>query len=151
MKRMIFIALALVACQPATINEVLGVQPAAAATTIGGMVQFLAENAAPPVTWAVQEGSIGGTITGGLYSATPCATVVPGTYHVVATAGGKSASATVTVTSEVVTSVTVSPGTLSIPAGGTQQFVATVTTSCASYQATSAVIVQPAAAVRRSQ
>ena len=49
------------------------------------------------VTWSVQEGAAGGTVSGGIYTAP----ATPGTYHVVATSqanSGKSATAAVTVT-----------------------------------------------------
>lgn len=78
------------------------------------------------VTWAVQEGATGGTITaGGVYTAP--ATV--GTYHVVVTSVAdttKSATAVVTVTPVPPVTVTVSPATQSLVTGGTQTFTATV-------------------------
>jgi hypothetical protein len=90
------------------------------------------------VTWTVQEGAAGGTITSaGVYTAPPDA----GTYHVVATSRAdpsKSAVAAVVVTDRIV-SVAVSPGALSIPAGGTAQFTATVTTTCGTFTSSSTV------------
>lgn len=80
------------------------------------------------VTWAVVEAG-GGTITaGGVYTA-PAA---PGTYHVAATSHAdpaKSATAAVAVTTKVL-SVVIDPPTISVPAGGTAQFTATVSTTC---------------------
>ena len=90
------------------------------------------------VTWSVQEGATGGTITtAGVYTAPANA----GTYHVVATSvadGTKTAVSTVTVTDKIL-SVTTSPATVSLTPGGTQQFTATVTTTCGSFQAVASV------------
>jgi hypothetical protein len=86
------------------------------------------------VTWSVQEGAAGGTITtAGVYTAPANA----GTYHVVATSvadGTKAAVSTVTVTDKIL-SVTTSPATVSVAPGVKQQFTATVTTTCGSFQA----------------
>jgi hypothetical protein len=90
------------------------------------------------VTWSVQEGSAGGTITSaGVYTAPSSA----GTYHVVATSHAdttKSTVVAVTVADEVL-SVVVSPTTISVPQGGSAQFTATVTTTCGSSVATSTI------------
>jgi len=86
------------------------------------------------VTWSVAEGSAGGSVsTTGVYTAPSNA----GTYHVVATSNASSSSsarATVTVTERIV-SVAVNPTTSSLATGGTQQFTATVTTSCGTFVA----------------
>ena len=97
------------------------------------------------VVWSVQEGSAGGTITaGGVYTAPSNA----GTYHVVATSQAdpsKSATATVAVTDRIL-SVSVSPPDISVPAGGSTQFTATVTTTCGAttitYVATASGVTQ---------
>jgi hypothetical protein len=82
------------------------------------------------VIWGVQEIG-GGTITSqGVY--VPPSGVVTGTYHVVATSFAditKTSVATVTVREGVVR-VTVSPSAVNLQPGGTQQFTATVTTTC---------------------
>jgi hypothetical protein len=82
------------------------------------------------VTWSVLEAG-GGTVTSaGVYTA-PDAT---GTFHVVGTSvadASKSASAAITVSTKVL-SVAVSPTTITVPASGTAQFAATVTTTCGS-------------------
>ena len=87
------------------------------------------------VTWSVQEGAAGGTITaGGVYTAPASA----GTYHVVATSvadSTKTAVSTVTVTDRIV-SVAVSPSSTTVSPGGTTQFTATVTTTCGAFQST---------------
>jgi hypothetical protein len=91
------------------------------------------------VTWSVQEGAAGGTITSaGVYTAPSSA----GTYHVLATnaASGASQVATVTVTDKIL-SVSVSPTTSSVQTGGTAQFTATVTTTCGTF--TSSTTVTP--------
>jgi len=84
------------------------------------------------VTWTVQEGAAGGTITGGgAYTAPATA----GTYHLVATssANGTSAgSSTVTVVERVL-GVAVSPAVINVAPGGTAQFTATVTTTCGAF------------------
>jgi hypothetical protein len=80
------------------------------------------------VTWTVQEGSAGGTIsTGGTYTAP----FTPGTYHVVATSKAdntKNATATVTVTQPTV-AVTVTPSTSAVGLGKQAGFTARVTGS----------------------
>ncbi len=90
------------------------------------------------VTWSVQEGAAGGTITAaGVYTAPANA----GTYHVVATSAAdssKTAVATVTVADHVL-AVSVSPATVQLAPGGTAQFTATVTTTCGSFVATQTV------------
>ncbi len=90
------------------------------------------------VTWTVQEGSAGGTVTAaGVYTAPSTA----GTYHVVATSQAdstKSAVATVVVTDQIV-SVAVSPSSATLQAGGSQTFTATVTTTCGTFTSTQVV------------
>jgi len=90
------------------------------------------------VTWSVQEGSAGGTVSSsGLYTAPS----TNGTYHVVATSqanGTSSAAAALTVTNQIL-SVSVSPATATVAAGGSAQFTATITTSCGTVAATQVV------------
>lgn len=90
-------------------------------------------------TWSVQEGAAGGTISAaGLYTA-PSG---PGVYHVVATSHAdptKTALVTITV-NELIISVTVSPATVTLNPGGTQQFTASVTNSCGTFTATSTLL-----------
>ncbi|HTN51312.1 MAG TPA: hypothetical protein VML50_02825 [Anaeromyxobacter sp.] len=97
------------------------------------------------VTWSVQEGAAGGTITaGGVYTASSTA----GTYHVVATSVANPATSAVqavTVTDKVL-SVAVSPTTASIQTGATAQFTATVTTTCGTFTAAQAITAPVAAA-----
>ncbi len=87
------------------------------------------------VTWSVQEGTAGGSVTSaGVYTAPSSA----GTYHVVATSQAdttKSTTATVTVTDQIL-NVAVSPATATVPTGGSQLFTATVTTTCGTFTAT---------------
>lgn len=96
-------------------------------------VQFAAtlQNAtSSAVTWSVQEPAGGTVDANGLYHAPSTA----GTYHVVATSVEdplKSDAAPVTV-SEHVLSVTVTPPNLTLYAGQTRQFAATITTTCGS-------------------
>jgi hypothetical protein len=86
------------------------------------------------VVWSVAEGTAGGTVSSaGLYTAPSSA----GSYHVVATAHASSAvktQATVTVQDHIL-SIAVNPSTTSILPDGTQQFRATITTSCGTFTA----------------
>lgn len=86
------------------------------------------------VSWSVQEGAAGGTITsGGVYTAP----AVAGTYHVVATSQAdttRSQVATVVVTDKVL-AVTVNPASSNLTPGQTAQFTATVTTTCGTFAA----------------
>lgn len=86
------------------------------------------------VTWSVVEGTAGGAVSsGGVYTAPSNA----GTYHVRATSNASAtatATATVTVTERIV-SVTVNPTSAALTSGGTQQFSATVTTTCGAFLA----------------
>jgi hypothetical protein len=81
------------------------------------------------VTWTIQEGSTGGSVsTSGLYTAPGGA----GTYHVIVTSVGdttKSATATVTVAATSVVAISLSPATASVTTGGTVRLTATVTGS----------------------
>jgi len=90
------------------------------------------------VTWTVQEGAAGGSIsTGGLYTA-PAG---PGTYHVVA-ARTADPSKTVVVTvavSEKVLAVAIAPQQITVAPGGTAQFTATITNTCGTFTASSTV------------
>jgi hypothetical protein len=91
------------------------------------------------VTWSVQEGAAGGTISsGGVYTAP----ATSGVYHVVATSRAdptRSASVAVTVAGEIL-SVSVTPSSITVPAGGSAQFSATVTTTCGSFTALKTVL-----------
>jgi hypothetical protein len=87
------------------------------------------------VTWSVLEGSAGGTVAGnGIYTAPRTA----GTYHVVATSvadPARTAQATLTVGAEKVVSVALTPSTVTVAAGGSQAFAASVTTTCGIFAA----------------
>ncbi len=78
------------------------------------------------VTWTVQEGTSGGTITStGLYTAPASG----GTFHVVVASAAdptRTAVALVTVTAPSVVTVAISPKTVTVAPGGTQTFTATV-------------------------
>lgn len=94
-------------------------------------VQFVATvaNATnPAVRWAVQETGGGTVDSTGLYTAP----ATDGTWHVTATSvQDQTAVATATVTSKTkVLSVVVTPPTATMTVGATQQFTATVTTTC---------------------
>jgi hypothetical protein len=119
----------------------VAVSPASASTHSCQSVTFTATvtgTTNTAVTWSIQEGSAGGTVTAaGAYTAPSTA----GTYHVVARSQAdttKSAAATVVVTDQIV-SVAVSPATATLPAGGSQTFTATVTTTCGTFTSTQIV------------
>lgn len=119
-----------VAVSPAT-SALDACQPLTLAATVTGTT-----NSA--VTWSVQEGAAGGAVTAaGVYTAPATA----GTYHVTAKSVAdptKSATATITVTERVL-SVSVSPATVTVPAGGTTRFTATVTTTCGTFASAATV------------
>lgn len=127
-----------VTAPPAAVT--VSVSPSPAATNTCLSVTFsatVANTTNRSVTWSVQEGAAGGTITsGGVYTAPATA----GTYHVVATSVAdptKTAVSTVTATDRIV-SIAVAPSSTSLAPGGTAQFTATVTTTCGSFQSTAA-------------
>jgi Galactose oxidase, central domain len=103
------------------------VNPPAPTVLLGAMQTFMATVAGTnnmAVTWTVQEGAAGGSITtAGVYTAPQ----VAGTYHVIATSVvDATQSATATITVPPVT-VMVSPPTPTVFLGAMQTFVATVT------------------------
>jgi len=128
----------LAACKPGQPQQDIAivVAPSEAAVEAGGQVSFSAavsgtENRA--VTWSVEEGDAGGTITPqGRYTAPQ----VEGIYHVLATSvanTSKSARATVFVSvrggNGTPIAVSVSPTSAQVQAGATQTFTAVVTNS----------------------
>lgn len=91
------------------------------------------------VTWSVQEGAAGGSISpAGVYAAPANA----GTYHVVATSQANATSSTVAAVtvSDRILGVAVSPSALDLQPGASGQFTATVTTTCGSFATTQTVI-----------
>lgn len=86
------------------------------------------------VTWSVQEGAAGGTVSNtGLYTAPSTA----GTYHAIATSNASSSAtgtATVTVQDHIL-SVALNPSAANLNPSGTAQFAATVTTTCGTFAA----------------
>src|SRR6202049_3027936 len=102
------------------------VSPNPATVFLGAMQAFVATVTATnmAVTWTVQEGSAGGSITSaGVYTAPQ----VVGTYHVIATSQADTTKrANVTLPVPPFT-VTVSPNPATVFLGATQTFVATVT------------------------
>jgi hypothetical protein len=139
MRRLAFLLL-LLACSG---GSGFSIQPAQAMVPPGEVVQFLALGAAPPVTWSVVEAG-GGTVAAGLYTAPACPTV--GVFHVQAASGGRTSQAAVTV-AEVVSSVSVSPASVNLAPGQTQQFTATITSTCGVSTATS-IVTAPKAVQR---
>ena len=104
------------------------ISPGSASLSSGGSQQFTAAvsgNSNTAVTWSATGGSVS---TSGLYTAPSAA----GTYTVTATSAAdttKSASASVTVSAAPVVAVSITPGSASLPTGGTQQFTASVSGS----------------------
>jgi len=102
------------------------ISPTAVTLDYGETQQFTADlvNLDPGVTWKVDEGTAGGTITStGLYTAPTSA----GTYHVIVTSTDdptKTATATITVEAPIVTDISITPSTVILEYGATQQFAA---------------------------
>lgn len=109
----------------------VAVDPGAATVVAGTTQPFVATvtgAADTSVTWSVQEGAGGGTVSNtGVYTAPTS----PGTYHVVATSQADSCASevvTVTVVPAQVITVSISPaGPVTVRPGGSQAFFATVT------------------------
>jgi hypothetical protein len=115
---------------------VIEVAPAAASVSACQTLQLAATVSGTTdtaVTWAVQEGAAGGTVSAaGLYTAPAAA----GTFHVVGTSHAdatKTSTATLTVQDAAILAVAVTPGTVTLAPGGTAQLTATVTTTCGTY------------------
>jgi hypothetical protein len=117
---------------PPSSPAAVSVSPSSATVAINAFQQFTA-TVSPPganqaVTWVVQEGAAGGSITGaGMYTAPG----TPGTFHVVATSQAdstKSVQATVTITN-LSLSVILRPAAVGMKPDATQIFTATVTGS----------------------
>lgn len=126
---------------PAPAPVVVAVTPSAGAVDACRSLTFTASVSGTTngaVTWSVQEGSAGGTVTpAGVYTAPASA----GTYHVVATSQAAPASSTaVAVTvAERILGVTISPANVTLARGATAQFTATVTSTCGSVASTQTV------------
>ncbi len=109
-------------------NVSVSLSPTTVALSPGGTKQFTATvtgSATTSVSWTCTGGSV---TTAGLYTAPGSA----GTFTVTATSTvdtSKSATTTVTVTPVAAVSVALSPTAVSLPTGGTQPFVATVSNS----------------------
>lgn len=106
----------------------VSVNPPAATLPAGGSITFsasVANSTNQGVTWSVQEGGAGGSITAsGVYVA-PGAS---GTYHVIATSVAvPAATATATVTVALPVTITVNPVATTVVTGGSVAVAATVT------------------------
>jgi sugar lactone lactonase YvrE len=113
-----------------TINPAISVTPAVVSVVEGSTQQFTATvigTTNTAVSWSVQAGGAGGTIstTTGLYTA-PATTGIDTVIATSAAFPGAIATATVTVTAPQIT-VSIAPLNPTVPTKGTQQFMATVT------------------------
>ncbi len=121
-------ARAAVTVSPPPVTSVT-VAPATAALLTGATQAFTASvtgGTSQAVTWSVQEGAAGGTVTAdGRYTAPS----TPGTYHVVATSQADPAKAGAAVVTVTAVGVSVSPATAALLTGRTQQFTAAVSGS----------------------
>lgn len=129
------VAAILTACPPVVIVPTpdggFTIQPQGVRADPGQAVKFIiqaAQGAPPPVTWTVTGG---GTIdAAGNFVAPGCASTLPVTITITATALGSSSSATIVNVADKVTAITVSPSTVNLAPGATQQFTATVKSVC---------------------
>lgn len=97
------------------------------------------------VSWAVQEGAAGGSVTpAGVYTAP----AIAGTYHVVGTSQADPSKGQVVpvVVTDRILSVAVAPSTLALAPGQTAQFTATITTTCGAFTSSSTVTAPATAA-----
>ena len=112
-------------------TAIVKIFPEDPAVTAGNKQTFKAEvtGLSPAVSWQVQEGTDGGSITpDGTYTAPP----IPGTYHVVAVSQDDPASAAtveVTVVVAPVVSVAIEPAAATLSSGKSLRFIATVSGS----------------------
>jgi hypothetical protein len=114
----------------------VSITPSAPTTDACGTVTFQATvhgTTNQGVTWSVQEGASGGTITGaGVYTAPTTAS----TYHVVAASQANTlstASVPVVVGAERVLSLSVNPSVTSVAPSASRQFAASITTTCGTF------------------
>jgi hypothetical protein len=126
-------ATSVITVQPAPPPIAVSVTPGAGSALACQTVRFSATvtgTTSTGVTWSVLEAG-GGTVSAtGVYTAP----AVAGTYHVVATSladSTRSGSAPIAVATKVL-SITSTPATVTVLAGGAVQLVATVTTTCGS-------------------
>lgn len=117
-RRVLVAAVLALACGHDT-PDPLRVEPPAVELVPKAQAAFVATTDAT-VTWSVREAG-GGTVTGGGVYTAPA---TPGVYHVVATVGGLSAEAVVTVKNPITIAA---PASLSTPACDPLQLTATVT------------------------
>lgn len=124
----------LTACPPVVIVPTpdggFTIQPQGARADPGQAIKFIvqmAQGAPPPITWSVTGG--GSIDANGNFIAPTCATTLPATITITATALSTTATQIVTVADKV-TAITISPLTTTLAPGATQQFTATVKSVC---------------------
>jgi hypothetical protein len=115
-RRLAVVAVLLSACA--------AIRPSNAEAFPGQVLQFAL--GAAPVAWTVSGGTIAAD---GTFTAPGCASALPATITITATSGGAVATTTVTVDDKV-TSVSISPATITLAPGQTVQFKAIVRTVC---------------------
>ena len=127
-------AVLLVACPTPVIIPTpdggFAIVPARASADPGQIIRLVlvaAQGAPPPVTWTVTGG--GAVAADGTFTAPGCASTLPATITVTAASSGFSAVSTISVADKI-TSITVSPPTVTLAPGATQVFTATVRSVC---------------------
>jgi len=91
------------------------------------LVLVAAQGAPPPVTWTVTGGGV--VAADGTFTAPGCASALPATIVITAASSGFSSTSTISVADKI-TSITVSPPTVTLAPGATQQFSATIRSTC---------------------
>lgn len=121
MRRLILISLFLTACLPV-------IRPTNASADPGLPIRFVLSAAlgAPPVVWTATSGSIAAD---GTFTAPPCSSPLPVTVTIAATSGSDTVTTTVLVEDRI-TSIDVSPKTVTLAPGQSQKFTATIKTVC---------------------
>lgn len=122
MKKTLLVLL-LVACTPG--QTAFEIVPRASAAVPDQILQ-LALSQATPAVWSATAGSI---TQGGVFTAPGCTTALPQTVTITASAGGFTATATVTVADKV-TGVTIDPPSAAVAPNATVTFTALVKSVC---------------------
>ncbi|MDH4120647.1 MAG: Ig-like domain-containing protein [Deltaproteobacteria bacterium] len=117
------VALSFLTVTPATASLAVGFQQAFTAT--GTYMDGTSADVTTQVTWS----ATGGTGSASINAAGTATGISAGTVTITAALGGKTSTAALTVTGAALTSITLFPAATTLPAGGTQQIIATGTWS----------------------